>query len=54
MGDVAARTLGRVAANDIELAYETFGDTGAPPVVLIFLFLQKFIVSGLTGGAVKG
>jgi arabinogalactan oligomer/maltooligosaccharide transport system permease protein len=26
----------------------------APPVVLIFLFLQKFIVSGLTGGAVKG
>ena len=27
---------------------------GCPPVVLIFLFLQKFIVSGLTGGAVKG
>ena len=26
----------------------------APPVVLLFLFLQKFIVSGLTGGAVKG
>ena len=26
MEDVAARTLGRVAANDIELAYETFGD----------------------------
>ena len=25
-----------------------------PPVVLLFLFLQKFIVSGLTGGAVKG
>ncbi|MGH3119845.1 MAG: hypothetical protein ACRDND_02260 [Streptosporangiaceae bacterium] len=35
MGDVAARTLGGVAANDIELAYETFGDSGAPPVVLI-------------------
>ena len=26
----------------------------APPVVVLFLFLQKFIVSGLTGGAVKG
>jgi arabinogalactan oligomer/maltooligosaccharide transport system permease protein len=26
----------------------------APPVVLLFLFLQKFIVSGLTGGAVTG
>jgi arabinogalactan oligomer / maltooligosaccharide transport system permease protein len=26
----------------------------APPVVLLFLFLQRFIVSGLTGGAVKG
>jgi pimeloyl-ACP methyl ester carboxylesterase len=35
MGDVAARTLGRVAANGIELAYETFGDASAPPVVLI-------------------
>ena len=35
MEDVAARTLGRVAANGIELAYETFGAAGAPPVVLI-------------------
>jgi arabinogalactan oligomer/maltooligosaccharide transport system permease protein len=26
----------------------------APPVVLLFLFLQRFIVAGLTGGAVKG
>lgn len=26
----------------------------APPVVILFLFLQRFIVSGLTGGAVKG
>ena len=26
----------------------------APPVVVLFLFLQRFIVSGLTGGAVKG
>ena len=24
------------------------------PVVLLFLFLQKYIVSGLTAGAVKG
>jgi hypothetical protein len=29
------RTLGRVAANGIELAYETFGDASTPPVVLI-------------------
>jgi pimeloyl-ACP methyl ester carboxylesterase len=35
MGDAAARAVGRVAANGIELAYETFGDPGAPPVVLI-------------------
>ena len=27
---------------------------GAIPVVLLFLFLQRFIVSGLTSGAVKG
>jgi len=33
--DAADRTLGRVAANGIELAYETFGDASAPPVVLI-------------------
>ena len=26
----------------------------APPIVILFLFLQRFIVSGLTGGAVKG
>ena len=35
MDEVAARTLGRVAANGIELAYEAFGDASAPPVVLI-------------------
>ncbi len=43
MGDVAARTLGRVAANGIELAYETFGDTGAPPVVLIMGLATQMI-----------
>ena len=26
---------------------------GAVPVVLLFLFLQRYIVSGLTSGAVK-
>jgi pimeloyl-ACP methyl ester carboxylesterase len=35
VGEVVVRTLGRVAANGIELAYETFGDASAPPVVLI-------------------
>ena len=43
MGDVAARTLGRVAANDIELAYETFGDASAPPVVLIMGWATQMI-----------
>ncbi len=43
MEDVAARTLGRVAANDIELAYETFGDPGAPPVVLIMGLATQMI-----------
>ena len=43
MEDVAARTLGRVAANDIELAYETFGDPGAPSVVLIMGLATQMI-----------
>ena len=43
MEDVAARTLGRVAANDIELAYETFGDPAAPPVVLIMGLATQMI-----------
>ncbi len=43
MEDVIARTLGRVAANDIELAYETFGDPGAQPVVLIMGLATQMI-----------
>ena len=43
MDDAAARTLGRVAANGIELAYETFGDPGAPPVVLIMGLATQMI-----------
>jgi pimeloyl-ACP methyl ester carboxylesterase len=43
MGDVAARKSGRVAANGIELAYETFGDAGAPPVVLIMGLATQMI-----------
>jgi pimeloyl-ACP methyl ester carboxylesterase len=42
MEDVA-RALGRVAANGIELAYETFGDPGAPPVVLIMGLATQMI-----------
>jgi arabinogalactan oligomer/maltooligosaccharide transport system permease protein len=26
----------------------------AVPIIVLFLFLQRYIVSGLTGGAVKG
>jgi pimeloyl-ACP methyl ester carboxylesterase len=43
MEDTAARTLGRVAANGIELAYETFGAAGAPPVVLIMGLATQMI-----------
>jgi pimeloyl-ACP methyl ester carboxylesterase len=43
MGDVAARTLGRVATNGIELAYETFGDASARPVVLIMGLATQMI-----------
>ena len=43
MEDVAARTLGRVAANGIELAYETLGDPGAPPAVLIMGLATQMI-----------
>src|SRR5579863_8776075 len=43
MDDAAARAQGRVRANDIELAYETFGDPGAPPVVLIMGLAMQMI-----------
>jgi hypothetical protein len=43
MDDLAARTAGRVAANGIELAYETFGDAGAPPAVLIMGLATQMI-----------
>jgi len=43
VGEVAARALGRVAANGIELAYETFGDASAPPVVLIMGLATQMI-----------
>jgi pimeloyl-ACP methyl ester carboxylesterase len=43
MDDAAARTLGRVTANGIELAYETFGDASAPPVVLIMGLAMQMI-----------
>ncbi len=43
MDEIAARTLGRVAANGIELAYETFGDASAPPVVLIMGLATQMI-----------
>jgi len=31
-----------------------FGIVAITPVVLIFIFMQKYIVSGATDGAVKG
>jgi pimeloyl-ACP methyl ester carboxylesterase len=43
MDDAAAVTPGRVAANGIELAYETFGDASAPPVVLIMGLATQMI-----------
>ena len=43
MGEVAARTPGRAAANGIELAYQTFGDASAPPVVLIMGWAAQMI-----------
>ncbi len=43
MDEAAARTLGRVAANGIELAYETFGDASAPPAVLIMGLATQMI-----------
>lgn len=43
MEDAAAHTPGRVAANGIELAYETFGDASAPPIVLIMGLATQMI-----------
>jgi len=31
-----------------------FGCMAVLPVILIFVFMQKYIVQGLTAGAVKG
>jgi pimeloyl-ACP methyl ester carboxylesterase len=55
MDDPAARTLGRVAANGIELAYETFGDAGAPPVVLVMGLATQMIAwpDELCGGLAR-
>jgi len=41
--DDVARTAGRVPANGIELAYETFGEAGVPPVVLIMGLATQMI-----------
>ena len=35
MEEVVTRKLGRVAANEVELAYETFGDPHDSPIVLV-------------------
>ena len=43
MDDAAAPSPDRVAANGIELAYETFGDASAPPVVLIMGLATQMI-----------
>jgi len=43
MSDIAASTEGRLAAGDIELAYETFGDPGQPPVVLVMGLAMQMI-----------
>jgi pimeloyl-ACP methyl ester carboxylesterase len=43
MGDVAARTQGQVAANGVELAYETFGEAGNPPIVLVMGWATQMI-----------
>ena len=43
MNDADPATPGRVAANGIELAYETFGDDSSPPVVLIMGLATQMI-----------
>lgn len=43
MDDVAARTQGRVGANGIELAYETFGQAGHPAIVLVMGWATQMI-----------
>ena len=43
MDDVAARTQGRVGANGIELAYETFGQAADPAIVLVMGWATQMI-----------
>src|SRR4029077_15343954 len=43
MDDAAARPLGRGAADGIALGYETFGEAGAPPAVLIMGLATQMI-----------
>jgi pimeloyl-ACP methyl ester carboxylesterase len=43
MSDGAASSQGRVAVGDIELAYQTFGEPGDPPVVLVMGLAMQMI-----------
>jgi pimeloyl-ACP methyl ester carboxylesterase len=43
MSDGAATTQGQLAVGDIELAYETFGDPGRSPVVLVMGLATQMI-----------
>ena len=47
-----------LSSNDLSMAYYTQFAAGsvivAVPTTLLFIFLQKYYVSGVTGGAVKG
>jgi len=43
MVDVPYQTESRVRANGIEIAYDSFGDTGAPPLILIMGFTMPMI-----------
>jgi pimeloyl-ACP methyl ester carboxylesterase len=44
MKDVAYQAESKVRANDIEIAYDSFGESGAPPLVLIMGFTAQMIM----------
>ena len=57
--DMKTLTVGLAQSFLGEYAYDygalmAFSLCGSLPVVLVFIFLQKYMISGMTAGAVKG
>ena len=53
MGTIFAQSFLGEYSNDYG-GLMAFAVAGSLPIVLLFIFFQKYLVSGMTAGAVKG